>query len=231
MGTASTDLDWFGMGTFGSSLILSRHLQSNLTKMGDNAEASGETEYIKLKVVGQDSNEIHFRVKMTTQMGKLKKSYSERVGAPIASLRFLFDGKRINDDETPKSLEMEQDDVIEVYQEQTGGSSWEEMVELESEHSGAENDLTKQSDDDSSREFINMTELDLEKRQGFSGFWWVPLDGREHSDFWWVPVDDTSKPHQEIKSIPTEEPIRSDVTESSENNQTSLDFNHSMKTG
>ena len=32
-----------------------------------------------LKVVGQDSNEIHFRVKQTTQMGKLKKSYSERV--------------------------------------------------------------------------------------------------------------------------------------------------------
>ena len=31
------------------------------------------------KVVGQDSNEIHFRVKQTTQMGKLKKSYSERV--------------------------------------------------------------------------------------------------------------------------------------------------------
>ena len=35
--------------------------------------------------------------------------------------RFLFDGRRINDDETPKALEMEQDDVIEVYQEQTGG--------------------------------------------------------------------------------------------------------------
>ena len=36
-------------------------------------------------------------------------------------IRFLFDGRRINDDETPKALEMEQDDVIEVYQEQTGG--------------------------------------------------------------------------------------------------------------
>ena len=99
---------------------------------------SDETEYIKLKVVGQDSNEIHFRVKQTTQMGKLKKSYSERVGVPVTSLRylqesvkcdvinlflfrFLFDGRRINDDETPKALEMEQDDVIEVYQEQTGG--------------------------------------------------------------------------------------------------------------
>ena len=80
--------------------------------MGDK---DGETEYIKLKVVGQDSNEIHFRVKMSTNMGKLKKSYAERVGVPVSSLRFLFDGRRINDDETPKALEMEQDDVIEVY--------------------------------------------------------------------------------------------------------------------
>merc|ERR1711925_27584 len=95
------------------AVIISPESQANT--MGD------ETEYIELKVVGQDSNEIHFRVKQTTQMGKLKKSYSERVGVPITSLRFLFDGRRINDDETPKALEMEQDDVIEVYQEQTGG--------------------------------------------------------------------------------------------------------------
>ena len=67
-----------------------------------------DTEYIKLKVVEQDSNDIHFRVKMTTQTSELKKSYSECVGALIASLRFLFDDKRINDDEIPKSLEMEQ---------------------------------------------------------------------------------------------------------------------------
>ncbi len=36
----------------------------------------------------------------------------------MATLRFLFDGKRINDDETPKQLEMEDNDTIEVYQEQ-----------------------------------------------------------------------------------------------------------------
>ncbi len=41
----------------------------------------------------------------------------------VSPFRFLFDGRRINDDETPKALEMEQDDVIEVYQEQTGGDS------------------------------------------------------------------------------------------------------------
>lgn len=57
---------------------------TNLTyesTLQDQKPDSGDagSEYIKLKVVGQDSNEIHFRVKMTTQMGKLKKSYSERV--------------------------------------------------------------------------------------------------------------------------------------------------------
>ncbi len=68
------------------------------------AAATGDAEYIKLKVVGQDSNEVHFRVKMSTQMGKLKRSYSERIGVSVASLRFLFDGRRINDEETPKNL-------------------------------------------------------------------------------------------------------------------------------
>lgn len=42
-------------------------------------------------------------------------------GVPVTSLRFLFDGRRINDTDTPKQLEMENDDVIEVYQEQSGG--------------------------------------------------------------------------------------------------------------
>jgi small ubiquitin-related modifier len=69
-------------------------------------------------------------------MSKLKRSYADRIGAPVSSLRFLFDGRRINDEDSPKSvsararkcescvcsqLEMENDDVIEVYQEQTGG--------------------------------------------------------------------------------------------------------------
>ena len=34
--------------------------------------------------------EIHFRVKQTTQMGKLKRSYSERIGVPMTSLRQIL---------------------------------------------------------------------------------------------------------------------------------------------
>ena len=51
--------------------------------MGD-ADGGGDkaaSEYIRLKVVGQDNSEIHFKVKFSTPMGKLKKSY-----------RFVTDG-------------------------------------------------------------------------------------------------------------------------------------------
>ncbi|XP_044945361.1 small ubiquitin-related modifier 1-like [Mustela nigripes] len=80
-------------------------------------------EHIKLKVIRQDSSEIHFRVKMTTRMKKLKERYCQRQGVSMHSLRFLFDGKRIADNHTAKELGMEEDDVIEVYQEQNGGHS------------------------------------------------------------------------------------------------------------
>lgn len=99
-------------------------MSEQTTSRPDNkGDVGGESkDYIKVKVLSQDSSEIHFRVKFTTPMSKIKKSYSERVGVPITSLRFLFDGKRINDTDTPKLLEMEEDDTIEVYQEQQGGS-------------------------------------------------------------------------------------------------------------
>jgi hypothetical protein len=57
---------------------------------GGVAEESDKTDYIKLKVVGQDSNEIHFRVKFSTNMGKLKKSYAERVGVAVSTLRYVL---------------------------------------------------------------------------------------------------------------------------------------------
>ena len=85
--------------------------------MAESADANLETDYLTLKVKDQETNEIHFKVKMTTQLGKLKKSYSERVGVPESSIRFLFGTYRIDDDDTPLKLELEEHDVIEVYPE------------------------------------------------------------------------------------------------------------------
>ena len=50
----------------------------------------------------------------SVQMIKLKRSYSDRVGVSGTNLRFLYEGRRILDDDTPGSLEMESGDYIEV---------------------------------------------------------------------------------------------------------------------
>lgn len=88
--------------------------------LDDQKESKG-FQYLKIKVVGQDNNEVHFRVKTTSMLAKMKKAYSERIGIPLTTLRFIFEGRRLDDTDTPASLDMEEGDKVEVFQEQTGG--------------------------------------------------------------------------------------------------------------
>jgi len=79
----------------------------------------GEAEYIEIKADGVDEllDVIRFRVKQTARMKHLKESYSEKVGIPVHSLRFLFEGRFISDDDTARMLEINQGDTIDVFLE------------------------------------------------------------------------------------------------------------------
>merc|ERR1719361_3239260 len=48
-------------------------------------------------------------------------TYCERAGLALQTIRFSFDGTRINESDTPKGLDMEDGDTIEVFQQQSGG--------------------------------------------------------------------------------------------------------------
>ena len=56
--------------------------------------------------------EFHLRVKQTTEFSKMKKVFSESVGIPVRSVRFLYNGCNVDDKDTPQGLRMEQNDVI-----------------------------------------------------------------------------------------------------------------------
>jgi len=45
-------------------------------------------------------------------------AYSQRQGKTLATLRFLYDGERINENDTPEGLDMEDEDTIDVMIEQ-----------------------------------------------------------------------------------------------------------------
>lgn len=51
-------------------------------------------------------------------MAKLQKAYAERMGKPFTAIRFVFDGQRINDEDTAESMGMEDGDEIDAMNEQ-----------------------------------------------------------------------------------------------------------------
>lgn len=86
-------------------------------------------EQLNIKVKDADGNEVFFKVKRTTKLSKLKRAYAERMGKPENSVRFIFDGQRIGDDDTADSvractltqLDMNDQDEIDAMIEQLGG--------------------------------------------------------------------------------------------------------------
>jgi len=54
-------------------------------------------------------------------MTKIFEAYAQRRGLQASSLRFTLDGERIQADTTPKFMELEDNDQIDVVLEQQGG--------------------------------------------------------------------------------------------------------------
>lgn len=84
-------------------------------------DAGGASSPLTIKVVAQDGNHRFFKLKPTTPLSKLMNSWCANAGVRSASVRFLFDGQRVREDDTPQSLEIDDGDVIDVMQEQQGG--------------------------------------------------------------------------------------------------------------
>ncbi|KAF8953681.1 ubiquitin-like protein [Flammula alnicola] len=77
---------------------------------------------INIKVVSSSGEEVFFKIKRSTKLSKLQGAYASKVGKDVGSIRFLYDGARIQDDDTPASLDMDDNDTIDVMVEQVGGS-------------------------------------------------------------------------------------------------------------
>ncbi|EGN97610.1 hypothetical protein SERLA73DRAFT_139919 [Serpula lacrymans var. lacrymans S7.3] len=88
----------------------------------DEVKPADDNAPINVKVVTSTGDEVFFKIKRNTKLSKLQGAYANKVGKDVASIRFLYDGSRINDDDTPSSLDMEDNDTIDVMVEQVGGS-------------------------------------------------------------------------------------------------------------
>lgn len=89
--------------------------------MSDDKKPEAGNEHINLRVIGQDGQVVHFKIKKNTPLRKLMTAFCERTQLRMESLRFRFDGQAINETDTPMQIEMEDGDSIDVFQQQTGG--------------------------------------------------------------------------------------------------------------
>ena len=111
---------------------------------GNQDDAPQQSEHLNIKVT-DNNNEVFFKIKRTTQLKKLMDAFCERQGKSFTSVRFLFDGTRVNPTDNPEmvsyaesraihgnttsgrrtltriQLEMQDGDTLEVHQEQIGG--------------------------------------------------------------------------------------------------------------
>lgn len=75
-----------------------------------------------LSRASQNGEETFFKIKKTTKMSKVFQTYAAKKGVQVGSIRFLLDGERIEPEQTPKMLELEDQDQIDCVLEQTGGA-------------------------------------------------------------------------------------------------------------
>jgi len=82
----------------------------------------GANEHLNIKVT-DGNNEVFFKIKRSTKLEKLMRAFCERQGKDQKTARFLFEGQKVQKDDTPDTLEMQDGDSIEVHQEQIGGTA------------------------------------------------------------------------------------------------------------
>ncbi|XP_022969392.1 small ubiquitin-related modifier 1-like isoform X1 [Cucurbita maxima] len=63
-------------------------------------EAQPGTNYVNVKVNGQDGSEVYFRICKRTQLSKLMKGYCKRQALELRTIAFLLDGHAIAGNQT-----------------------------------------------------------------------------------------------------------------------------------
>jgi len=94
----------------------------NGSPAAEKPEGQPVNEHLNIKVT-DNNNEVFFKIKRTTALKKLMDAFCERQGKASNSVRFLFDGSRVQPTDSPDTLDMQDGDTLEVHQEQIGGAN------------------------------------------------------------------------------------------------------------
>ncbi|CAJ0570255.1 unnamed protein product, partial [Mesorhabditis spiculigera] len=72
---------------------------------------------VRVRLVSQSSADtIELMLDYEEPIGSLKQSYSKKTDANRDGIRFRYRGKEVEDEETPRELDMEDEEMVEVFE-------------------------------------------------------------------------------------------------------------------
>ena len=97
---------------------------AQLTTVAPECKKEEEQTHITLQAVSQNGDSLQFKVRMNTPLQKVINAYCGRMNVEADSVRFLYDGDRIEGEKTPEMMHMEDGDILDVVLQQTGGGGF-----------------------------------------------------------------------------------------------------------
>ena len=114
------------MNEFTTENKLQKEIHDQDIRLQTGTKVTTETMNVKLLLLDKDPNkdkEFAFRIHRKNPLKKLKDLFSKRISFPVAKLHFFLsesdtvsgpDGRKIEDEDTPDSLDMQDGDYIDV---------------------------------------------------------------------------------------------------------------------
>ena len=103
----------------GGSLAVGSAIRNQAVGQHEQGNANGDQK-ITIRVKCQTGEGTSYKIKRSTRMSTVFDTFAERMGVCADSLRFTLDAERVGPDETPETLDLEEDDQIDVFLEQGG---------------------------------------------------------------------------------------------------------------
>jgi hypothetical protein len=92
-------------------------MSDNVSPPQQKPEEGDQSKHIDMKItdnnngvlfkVADNNNEVFFKVKRTTQLGKLMNAFCDRQVKEISSVRFLFDGTRVQPQDSSDTVRLD----------------------------------------------------------------------------------------------------------------------------
>ena len=93
----------------------------NQSAVQTEPEEDRQDDFVMINVRMQNGSVTKFRMRGGSPMFKLMEAFCARHNLLRDQIRFLYDGVRVRDDETPDSLDMDDEDTVDVFLFQVGG--------------------------------------------------------------------------------------------------------------